>query len=68
MTDEWYKNVDEGMLTGVLAIDMTKAFDTLSQDAILQQLKNQFGVNGIPLKLFESYLSDRKTDRSISDR
>ena len=39
-------------------LDFAKAFDTVNHDILLQKLK-YYGVQGITLKLFESYLSNR---------
>ena len=60
MTDSWAKAVDKGLLTGVLAIDLTKAFDCVSQAAIIEVLEKHFGVSGSSRNLINSYLKDRK--------
>ncbi len=28
MTDDWLKNIDDGLITGFIYIDLKKAFDT----------------------------------------
>jgi exonuclease III len=61
MVDSWVKNMDNGKITGVLALDLSKAFDCISHNSILTSLKTLFKVNDPALKLFENYLSNRKT-------
>ena len=45
---------------------MKKAFDTVSHQILLKKLE-YYGVKGVALKLFESYLSNRKQVTVIDD-
>ena len=51
--------MDSGNTPTALYIDLSKAFDTLSFDIILQKLKH-YGVMGTELRLLTDYLTNRK--------
>ena len=57
-TNDWSVNIDNGMLNGVVFIDLKKAFDTIDHEILLLKLSN-YGVDSTSLKLFESYLTNR---------
>ena len=60
MTSSWAKASDSGLVTGVLAIDLSKAFDCIFHHTIFETLKDLFHVSLLALKLFKSYLSNRR--------
>ena len=51
--------MDEGKLTGVTYIDLSKAFDTVSHSSILTKLE-QYGIKDVEKEWFTNYLFDRK--------
>ena len=70
ITNDWFSNMDNGLLNGVLFLDLKKAFDTVDYEILLKKL-NFYGVDSISLKWFQSYLTDRKqrtyVNGSLSD-
>ena len=57
--DDWYNGMDLGKLTGVVFIDLKKAFDTVDHDILCQKLEH-YGIQGWDLSWIRSYLSNRK--------
>ena len=51
--------MDKGHLTGLISIDLKKAFDTVDHKILCQKL-DHYGVTGRELSWFNSYLSSRK--------
>ena len=58
LIDRWLKHIDEGKLTGVLFIDLSKAFDTVNHDVLLHKLLS-FDICDKTFLWFKSYLTDR---------
>ena len=49
------KNIDNGLLTGLIYLDLSKAFDTVSHSYLLTKLRS-YGINGNECTWFENYL------------
>ena len=58
-TNDWYLNIDKGKYTGLIFIDLKKAFDTVDREILLEKLK-MYGVTGLDHDWFKSYLDNRK--------
>ena len=56
--DKWLCKIDAGKLTGVLFIDLSKAFDTVNHDVLLKKLLS-FGICQNTFNWFSSYLRNR---------
>ena len=53
--------MEEGRVTALTLLDLSAAFDTLDYSSITNLLSTWYGIDGIALDWFVSYLSDRKS-------
>ena len=58
VTNTLLHNIDKGYLTGLVLLDLSKAFDTLDHNVMLDKLSD-FGFNRSALQWFSSYLTGR---------
>ena len=66
-TNAWSVNTDNGLLNGVVFIDLTKAFDTIDHEIILRKM-SYLGVDQAAIKWFSSYLSGRTQRCNVSGK
>ena len=59
LTEAALKYIDEGYLVGIAALDLSKAFDSLAHNLILQKLLDM-GLDGTAVTWIQSYLHQRK--------
>ena len=52
------KNLDEGLSSCAVFLDLAKAFDSVSHKILLRKM-HHYGIRGKALELFKSYLSSR---------
>ena len=58
-TDKIIYNLDQGKIPLAIYLDLSKAFDTIDHSILINKLQ-YYGVTGMSLYWFQSYLSDRK--------
>ena len=61
-----YKNMDNGMITGVLFLDLKKAFDTVDHRILLQKL-SMYGISNEAVEWFKDYLSNREQSTKVNN-
>ena len=54
-----YVNINDKLFTGLIMIDLRKAFDSVTHSILLQKLKH-YGFCGNVFNLLSSYLSNRQ--------
>jgi hypothetical protein len=59
VSDNIHNDVEEGRGTGMLFLDLKKAFDTVNHDLLIQKLR-QYGFGNSSLAWFTNYLSNRQ--------
>ena len=71
MVDDWYYAINNSCMSGVVCLDLSKCFDTISHEILLFKLETLYGFTNNELSWIESYLKDRsqfvKVDSTISD-
>ena len=67
LVDEIREAAEKGQLVGALFLDLSKAFDTISHDVILEKLK-RYGVFEIELDWFKDYLFMRSQQVEVGNQ
>ena len=58
-TNDWHINIERGKFTRNIFIALKKAFDTVDHAILIQKL-SKYGIQGLELQWFKSYLSTRQ--------
>ena len=67
IVNKWFHNIDIGQLIGVVFLDLKEAFDTVDHEILLHKLY-LYGIKGIALNWFRSYISSRSQYCQVNDR
>ena len=59
LMSDLYKNLDQKLYVAVAKLDLSKAFDSISHDLLLQKMQS-LGMENPTIKWLKSYLSNRK--------
>ena len=59
MVDDWRLALDSKKITGSIAIDLSKAFDSICHNLLLAKLRT-YGLNDDAIAFLQSYLTDRQ--------
>ena len=65
ITNYYLWDMENQMVTAMIAIDLSAAFDTVDHAILLHVLNKNFGVHNIALKWFNNYLSFRSCKVSL---
>ena len=66
LTNTIYRSLDEGKIVGLVSMDLSKAFDSISHSNLLQKLSNM-GLQRRSVLWIESYLQSRKQKTCFKD-
>ena len=67
LTDNISSGFEKGLMTGMILIDLQKAFDTINHEILIKKMP-YLGFSNQSIKWFQSYISTRKFVMNIGDK
>ena len=67
LTENFFENINKKLSTINVFVDYRKAFDTINHAILIRKLE-AYGIRGVPLELFSSYLSNRSQRVIVNDK
>ena len=67
LTNDIICGFEEGLVTAIVFLDLSAAFDTVCHETLLNILKHEFNIGGIVLEWIRSYLVPRKFKVAINN-
>ena len=58
-SDNWLESMDNGEITGLISVDIRKAFNSIDHKILLKTMQEQFVFRDLELRWFQSYLTNR---------
>uniref|UniRef100_A0A8D0D0W2 Reverse transcriptase domain-containing protein n=1 Tax=Sander lucioperca TaxID=283035 RepID=A0A8D0D0W2_SANLU len=68
ITNDLLTAADKGLVSVLVLLDLSAAFDTIDHTILLQRLEHLVGIKGIALSWFKSYFSERSQFVNINDK
>ena len=65
--DDILRAIDNQRITCLILLDLSAAFDTVSDPLLLNRLKHHFGIQGTVLRWFRSYVTDCSQKIALDD-
>ena len=67
VTNDLLMASDKGLISVLVLLDLSAAFDTIDHQILLQRLEHQIGIKGTALSWFKSYFLDRSQFVHVND-
>uniref|UniRef100_A0A8C9Z9B5 Reverse transcriptase domain-containing protein n=1 Tax=Sander lucioperca TaxID=283035 RepID=A0A8C9Z9B5_SANLU len=68
ITNDLLTASDKGLVSVLVLLDLSAAFDTIDHTILLQRLEHLVGIKGIALNWFKSYFSDRSQFVNVNNK